>query len=92
MAGTSGVTQRAIDVTVVLPWNDVDRLEALLKTRAHEIAAVVTEPVMANMGVIPPAEGFLQSVRDLTTRHGVLLYIDVTVTGFRLGAGGAQER
>ena len=89
---TSGVTPGALRDTLVLPWNDADRLEALLKARAGDIAAVVTEPVMANMGVIPPAEGFLQAVRELTTRYGVLLYIDETVTGFRLGAGGAQER
>jgi glutamate-1-semialdehyde 2,1-aminomutase len=89
---SSGIPQGALQDTLVLPWNDADRLEAVLKTRGHEIAAVVTEPVMANMGVIPPAEGFLQTVRELTTRYGVLLYIDETVTGFRLGPGGAQQR
>jgi glutamate-1-semialdehyde 2,1-aminomutase len=89
---TSGVTPGSIQDTLVLPWNDVDRLEALLKARAGDVAAVVTEPVMANMGVIPPAEGFLEAVRELTTRFGVLLYIDETVTGFRLGPGGAQQR
>src|SRR5207237_3746020 len=60
--------------------------------RHADIAAIVTEPVMANMGVIPPAPGFLQDLRDLADRFGALLYLDETVTGFRLAPGGAQER
>jgi glutamate-1-semialdehyde 2,1-aminomutase len=89
---SSGVTSGALQDTIVLPWNDADRVEATLRHRAGEIAAVVTEPAMANMGVIPPEPGFLQALRELTERYGVLLYIDETVTGFRLAPGGAQER
>lgn len=89
---TSGVTPGSLQDTIVLPWNEPELVEATLRRRAHEVAAVVTEPAMANMGVIPPHPGFLQSLREMTERYGVLLYIDETVTGFRLGLGGAQER
>jgi len=89
---SSGITPGALQDTIVLPWNDADRIEATLRQQAGEIAAIVTEPVMANMGVIPPEPGFLQAMRDLTRQYGVLLYIDETVTGFRLAAGGAQEK
>jgi len=89
---SSGITPGALRDTIVLPWNDPERVEATLRAQGGQIAAVVTEPAMANMGVIPPEPGFLQALRDLTHKYGVLLYIDETVTGFRLGAGGAQER
>lgn len=89
---SSGITSGALQDTIVLPWNDPDRVEAILRSQAGEIAAVVTEPAMANMGVIPPEPGFLPALRELTERYGVLLYIDETVTGFRLAPGGAQER
>lgn len=89
---SSGITAGALQDTIVLPWNDIDRVADVLKRQAGEIAAVTTEPVMANMGVIPPKPEFLQQLRELTERYGVLLYIDETVTGFRLAAGGAQER
>ena len=89
---SSGIPASAVEDVIVLPWNDADRVEAALKTHGNEIAAIFTEPVMANMGVIPPAVGYLQSLRSLADEHGVLLYIDETVTGFRLAPGGAQER
>lgn len=89
---TSGVTPGALADTIVLPWNDADRVDDVLRRQGGQIAAVVTEPAMANMGVIPPEPGFLQALRELCDRHGVLLYIDETVTGFRLAPGGAQER
>jgi len=88
---SSGLPWGALQDTLVLPWNDADLLESVLRRQGHEIAAVVTEPAMANMGVIPPERGYLQAVRELTQRYGVLLYIDETVTGFRLAPGGAQE-
>ena len=89
---SSGITQGALEDTIVLPWNDFELVEDVLKRRAGEIAAVVTEPVMANMGVIAPKPGFLEHLRVITERYGVLLYIDETVTGFRLAPGGAQQR
>jgi glutamate-1-semialdehyde 2,1-aminomutase len=89
---SSGVTPGALEDTVLVPWNDPDRVESALRRYPGQIAAIVTEPVMANMGVIPPAAGYLQSLRDLADRYDTLLYIDETVTGFRLAPGGAQER
>jgi glutamate-1-semialdehyde 2,1-aminomutase len=87
-----GIPDAALADTIVLPWNDADRVEATLRGQAGEVAAIVTEPVMANMGVIPPAAGFLEALRGLADEHDVLLWIDETVTGFRLAPGGAQER
>jgi glutamate-1-semialdehyde 2,1-aminomutase len=87
-----GIPAGALEDTVVLPWNDVDAVEAALDAHRGEVAAIVTEPVMANMGVIPPRPGYLQALRELATAHGALLYVDETVTGFRLGPGGACAR
>lgn len=88
---SSGITPGSLEDTVLVPWNDADRVETALKRHPGQIAAIVTEPVMANMGVIPPAPGYLQALRDLADRHETLLYVDETVTGFRLAPGGAQE-
>jgi len=87
-----GIPEPALADTIVLPWNDADRVEAALAEHAGEVAAIVTEPVMANMGVIPPADGYLAELRRIADEHDVLLWIDETVTGFRLAAGGAQEQ
>jgi glutamate-1-semialdehyde 2,1-aminomutase len=89
---SSGITPGALEDTVLVPWNDADRVEAALKAHPGQVAAIVTEPVMANMGVIPPTPGYLQALRELADRYEALLYIDETVTGFRLAPGGAQER
>jgi glutamate-1-semialdehyde 2,1-aminomutase len=85
-----GIPAGALQDTIVLPWNDADAVEQALKT--HDVAAVVTEAVMANMGVIPPEPGYLEALRELCDRYGTLLYVDETVTGFRLGRGGACAR
>jgi glutamate-1-semialdehyde 2,1-aminomutase len=87
-----GIPEGALADTIVVPWNDVDAVERVLDGNKGDVAAIVTEPVMANMGVIPPAEGYLQRLRDLADAHGALLYVDETVTGFRLGPGGACAR
>ena len=87
-----GIPEPALADTIVLPWNDADRVEAALAEHAGEVAAIVTEPVMANTGVIPPADGYLAELRRIADEHDVLLWIDETVTGFRLAAGGAQEQ
>jgi len=76
---------------IILPWNDLDIVEATLSQRSHEVAAVILEPVMFYHGGIPPADGYLQGLRDITSRHDVLLIFDEIVTGFRLALGGAQE-
>jgi glutamate-1-semialdehyde 2,1-aminomutase len=89
---SEGLTPGALADTVVVPWNDAERLAAALDAHRGQVAAIVTEPVMANMGVIPPEPGFLDAVRALADEHGALLYVDETVTGFRLAPGGACER
>src|SRR5690606_8945051 len=77
--------------TVVVPWNDPDALERAMALHGREAACVVTEGVMSNMGVIPPREGYLQRMQELCREHGALFYLDETVTGFRLAAGGCAE-
>lgn len=77
--------------TLVALYNDPDSVEALFRANPGEIAAVVVEPVAANMGVVPPAPGFLESLREITEKNGALLIFDEVITGFRLALGGAQE-
>jgi len=88
---SAGVPAEVACHTVTLPYNDAEALERLLASRGSDIAAVILEPVAGNMGLIPPVEGFLQRVRDLTRQHGALLVFDEVMTGFRLAFGGAQE-
>ena len=90
IADSSGLTPGSIEDTLVCVWNDEDAIERALATHGHEIACVVTEPVMSNMGVILPKPGYLNRVQELCRAHNVLFYLDETVTGFRLGAGGAM--
>jgi glutamate-1-semialdehyde 2,1-aminomutase len=89
---SEGIAPGAVEDTIVAPWNDADAAAAALEAHRGEVAAIVTEPVMANMGVIPPEPGYLEALRSLADDHGALLYVDETVTGFRLGAGGACGR
>lgn len=85
-----GVTAGATADTRVVAWNDRDAIEAALAP--GDVAAVILEPVPANMGVVPPEPGYLEAVRAATQRHGALLVFDEVITGFRLGLGGAQQR
>ncbi|HUF88712.1 MAG TPA: glutamate-1-semialdehyde 2,1-aminomutase [Gemmatimonadota bacterium] len=89
---SAGVPEAATRDTVVAPYNDIDAVTSLFREIGDEIAAVVVEPVAANMGVVLPLPGFLSSLRELTARHGALLVFDEVITGFRLGPGGAQGR
>jgi glutamate-1-semialdehyde 2,1-aminomutase len=85
-----GVPEAAAQATVIVPWNDPDAVAQA--TRQHELAAIIAEPVPANMGVVPPAEGFLELLREHATSNGALLIFDEVITGFRVGRGGAQQR
>lgn len=87
-----GIPSVVTDDTIVLPYNDFEKLEECIKQHAHELAAVIVEPVAGNMGCVPPKEGYLQLMRKLCTEYKVVLIFDEVMTGFRLAKGGAQER
>lgn len=89
--GTIGLAG-APNHVVVVRWNDLSVLEDCFREHGDRIAACIMEPVMGNSGVIPPSDGFLQGVRELTLDHDALLIFDEVITGFRVAAGGAQER
>ena len=91
IADSPGVPAEVVEQTVVVPYNDARALEDAFRRLAGEIAAVILEPLAANMGVVAPAAGYLEAARDLTRRHGALLIFDEVISGFRLAAGGAQE-
>jgi glutamate-1-semialdehyde 2,1-aminomutase len=86
-----GLTASIIADTLSIPYNDPSGLELVLKEKSSEIAAVILEPVVGNMGCVPPLPGYLQKVRELCTQYGVVLIFDEVMTGFRLAPGGAQE-
>ncbi len=87
---SAGVPAAVAAATTTLPFNDAAALEALFLAGGREIACVIVEPVAGNMGCIPPAPGFLETLRDACTRHGAVLIFDEVMTGFRVAAGGAQ--
>lgn len=89
--GTAGQNQNALQDIVVLPWNDELALTRYLAEHGHEIAAIITEPVMCNSGCIRPKPGYMQKMRELTMKYGIVLIFDEVITGFRLALGGAQE-
>jgi glutamate-1-semialdehyde 2,1-aminomutase len=89
--GSPGVTEGASRDTAVVAFNDVDAVRALFAGRAGGIAAVIVEPIAANMGVVPPEPGFLEELRALCTSSGALLIFDEVITGFRVAYGGAQS-
>ncbi|HVH62723.1 MAG TPA: glutamate-1-semialdehyde 2,1-aminomutase [Candidatus Dormibacteraeota bacterium] len=89
--GSAGVSKPIAEQTLVATYNDVDSVESLLASRPDQVAAVIVEPVAANMGVVAPLAGFLEGLRGLTRQAGALLIFDEVITGFRVGPGGAQE-
>jgi glutamate-1-semialdehyde 2,1-aminomutase len=87
-----GVPKALAELTLTLPFNDLAAVESLFAKRGTDIACLILEPVVGNMGVLPPRDGYLQGLAALCRTHGVLLVFDEVMTGFRLARGGAQER
>jgi glutamate-1-semialdehyde 2,1-aminomutase len=92
LPGTPGVTPGTAADTLVAKYNDLDSVRAAIAGAEEDLAAILVEPVAANMGLVTPAHGFLQGLRDIATETGALLIFDEVITGFRLGPGGGQER
>ncbi len=92
IADSAGVPKAFAETTISLPFNSIAAVEQAFAERGAQIAAVIVEPVVGNMGCVPPAPGFLEALRELTARHGALLIFDEVMTGFRVALGGAQER
>ncbi len=90
--GSPGVPDDVVKNTISIPYNDFETLEKTLTNESLDIACVIIEPVAANMGVIAPAPGFLEKLRELTTAQGIVLIFDEVITGFRLSLGGAQAK
>jgi glutamate-1-semialdehyde 2,1-aminomutase len=90
IAASAGVDEAAVQGAVIAPWNDLDAVREACER--FELAAILAEPVPANMGVVPPKDGFLEFLRECADRTGALLVFDEVITGFRIAAGGAQER
>lgn len=88
---SSGVTKGCTEDTLSAVYNDLSSVQRIFDQYPDQVAAIIVEPVAANMGVVPAKEGFLQGLRELCTRYGALLIFDEVITGFRLAAGGAQE-
>jgi glutamate-1-semialdehyde 2,1-aminomutase len=92
IADTAGVPASFAATTIALPFNSITAVEQTFAERGDQIAAVIVEPVVGNMGCVPPVAGFLETLRELTSKHGAVLIFDEVMTGFRLALGGAQER
>jgi len=88
---SSGLNRHALDDTIVVPWNDVGAVERAIENHPGQIAAILTEGIMANIGVIPPEPGYLAQVQALARAHQILFILDETVTGFRIAPGGCQQ-
>src|SRR3954467_15002055 len=91
LPGSPGVTDGAAHDTLTAPYNDADAVAALFAARGDEIAAVIVEPIAANMGVVPPTDGFLGRLREICDADGSLLILDEIITGFRRAYAGAQS-
>ncbi|MBZ5623132.1 MAG: glutamate-1-semialdehyde 2,1-aminomutase [Acidobacteriia bacterium] len=92
IADTQGVPKAFCDTTLALPFNSVDAVGQAFRAHGNSIAAVIVEPVVGNMGCVPPLPGYLEALREITARFGALLIFDEVMTGFRVGFGGAQQR
>lgn len=87
-----GVTKGNAKDTLLAPYNDLDHVRQLVEANAGEVACIILEPIAGNMGCIPPEPGFLEGLRELCDEHDIVLIFDEVMTGFRVAAGGAQER
>jgi glutamate-1-semialdehyde 2,1-aminomutase len=92
IADTAGVPEAFAATTIALPFNSIAAVESAFQEHGSKIAAVIVEPVVGNMGCVPPVAGFLEALREITVKHGALLIFDEVMTGFRLSLGGAQQR
>lgn len=88
---TQGLPERVAEEFILLPWNDLELVEKAVAEHKDDIAAIITEPVMCNSGCIPPEPGFLEGLREICDRNGIIFILDEVITGFRLGLGGAQK-
>ena len=88
--GSAGVPEEFTQFTLALPFHDIDALEEAFSRFKNQIACVIVEPVVGNMGCVPPARGYLEAVRAVTSRNGTMLIFDEVMTGFRVAFGGAQ--
>jgi glutamate-1-semialdehyde 2,1-aminomutase len=86
-----GVTAAQAADTIVVPWNDLEAIETALREHGDELAAIIAEPLPANMGLVKPEAGFLEFLRGVATESGALLVLDEVISGFRVAQGGAQE-
>ena len=91
LPGTAGLPADVVKQTLLAPHNDLDAVKAIIEQYPDEVAAIIIEPVCGNMGCVPPVEGYLEGLRELTAAHGIVLIFDEVMTGFRLAKGGAQE-
>ena len=87
---SEGLPPGALNSSLMIPWNDLEAVEATLARHGDRVALVLMEPILCNFGCCPPREGYLEGVRELCTRHGALLCFDEVITGFRVALGGAQ--
>ena len=89
--GGAGIARNVLDNVILMPWNDLAVVEQTLAKQAHEVAAIITEPIMFNAGGCTPKPGYLEGLRELCNRHNVVLIFDEVISGFRVSLGGAQE-
>ncbi|WP_316814388.1 aspartate aminotransferase family protein [Pedobacter heparinus] len=88
---TGGLAENTRDEFIIIPWNDKELLKKTIEAHHHELAAVITEPIMCNNGCIQPEDGFLQTIRELCDTYNITFILDEVITGFRLSLGGAQQ-
>ncbi len=91
MPSSSGVNKSIAQDTITLPFNDINKVKEAISQHQNNIACVIIEPIPANMGVVLPEEGFLEELREITRKNGIVLIFDEVITGFRVALGGAQE-